>query len=145
MSYPRSLDLERSHSAGGLASFAEVTVANFPQQRAVHQGQTRDGFYVRVDAPLDPEGVFPANGVAFRVSAVDGPPPLLPPPPDSRFPITIATFSTPSRAAFPNTFYKRDGLPPRARARSSLTDRAISCWRSSAPMPRRVRASRSSG
>jgi hypothetical protein len=57
-----------------MATFTEVTVANFAQQTAVVTGPTRDGGFIRVRPPLDHAGRFPADGVAFRMLLVDGPP-----------------------------------------------------------------------
>jgi hypothetical protein len=94
MLYPSSLSLEQSTSGPGVATFTEITVANFTQQTAVITGRTRDGGFIRVLPPLDHAGRFPADGVAFRMLLVDGPP-MIGTQPDSRFPITLSTF-TPS-------------------------------------------------
>lgn len=89
--YPATLRLEHS-AAASLASFSEVTVANFSQTRAVHSGPTPDGFFIRVDPPLDASGQFPNTGVAFRMELVVGGPAPDVAVPDSRFPISLGTF-----------------------------------------------------
>ena len=93
-----------------MATFTEVTVANFAQRRAVQTGRTRDGGFIRVRPPLDRAGRFPANGVAFRMLLVDGPP-MIDTVPDSRFPISVATFRQPAPKDFPVSDYKRLGVP----------------------------------
>ncbi len=103
MLYPNSLSLEHSTSGPGIATFTEITVANFSQQQAVVTGRTRNGGFILVRPPLDQAGRFPADGVAFRMLLVDGPP--MPGTwPDSRFPIALSTF-TPAR---PGNFSPRD-------------------------------------
>jgi hypothetical protein len=72
--YPSTMHLERSTSGPGLATFTEITVASFAQQRAVRSGRTRDGGYVTVRPPLDPQDRFPLDGVAFRMFVIDGGP-----------------------------------------------------------------------
>lgn len=67
VSYPNSLSLEQSTSGPGMATFTEITVANFHQQTTVVTGRTRDGGFIRVLPPLDRAGRFPADGVAFRM------------------------------------------------------------------------------
>ena len=88
--YPGSFWLEHSTSGPGMATFTEVTVANFVQQRAVVTGKTRDGGFIRVGPPLDHAGRFPADGVAFRILLVDGGPAPIGTVADSRFPIELA-------------------------------------------------------
>lgn len=110
--YPRSLSLERSSSGPGPATFTEVTVANFVQRRAVVSGNTHGGFFITVRPPLDPAGRFPANGVAFRMLLVQGGPGPVDTVPDSRFPISVATFRRPQQRDFPARDYTRLGVPP---------------------------------
>jgi hypothetical protein len=107
LDYPRTMHLEHSSSGPGLATFSEVTIASFAQQRAVHSGRTHDGGFVRVDPPLDPNGAFPNDGVAIRMLAIAGGPAPIPTVPDSRFPIQLATFRP---ARFPD--YSKKGVPP---------------------------------
>lgn len=108
--YPRPLTLERSTSGPGMATFTEITVANFTQQTAVVTGRTRDGGFIRVLPPLDHRGRFPADGVAFRMLLVDGPP-MIGTEPDSRFPITLSTFTRSHAASFPARDYASLGVP----------------------------------
>jgi hypothetical protein len=98
-SYPATMQLERS-GAAMLASFSEVTVANFKQRRAVQSGRTRNGGFIHVNPPLDASGHFPADGVAFRMLLVEGGPAPDVTVPDSRFPISLATFR-------PGVFYRQ--------------------------------------
>jgi hypothetical protein len=120
LSYPRAMQLERSSSGPGLATFSEVTIASFSEQRAVHTGRTRDGGYVGVRPPLDRDGTFPANGVAFRMLLVQG---GLGPEifvPDTRFPLKLSSFGAPQSTEFPKADYRKDGVP----AARSLTIQA---------------------
>lgn len=109
--YPGSLLLERSPSGPGMATFTEVTVANFVQRRAVLTGRTRDGGFIRIRPPLDRSGRFPANGVAFRMLMVAGGPGPVDTVADSRFPISVATFRQPQQRSFPASDYTRLGVP----------------------------------
>jgi hypothetical protein len=106
LSYPRTMYLERSSSGPGLASFSEVTIASFPQRRAVHSGRTRDGGFVRIDPPLNANGAFPNDGVAVRMVAIAGGPAPIVTVPDSRFPIELGTFRAPQ---YPD--YSKKGVP----------------------------------
>ncbi|MGO9961739.1 MAG: hypothetical protein ACLP50_38160 [Solirubrobacteraceae bacterium] len=108
--YPSSLSVERSTSGAGLATFIEVTVANFTQRRAVVTGKTHDGGFVLVRPPLDHTGRFPANGVAFRMLLVEGGPAPIGTVADSRFPIELSTFAR-SGDDFPATDYTTLGVP----------------------------------
>jgi hypothetical protein len=108
--YPSSLTLEQSTSGPGMATFTEVTVANFAQQTAVVTGRTRDGGFIRVRPPLDHAGRFPADGVAFRMLLVDGPP-MIGTWPDSRFPVALSTFAPSHPGNFPPRDYSRLGVP----------------------------------
>lgn len=97
-------------SGPGMATFTEVTVANFAQQRAVVTGKTRDGGFIRVRPPLDHAGRFPPHGVALRMLLVDGP--FLPGTvADSRFPIEPSTFTRPQSGDFPPADYATLGVP----------------------------------
>jgi hypothetical protein len=109
LSYQSSLSLEHSTSGPGLATFTEMTIANFAQRRAVVNGKTRDGSFVVVRPPLDGAGRFPADGVAFRMFRIDGGPPLIGTAPDSRFPLARSTFAR--GASFPPVDYSRLGVP----------------------------------
>jgi hypothetical protein len=111
LSYPSTMQLEHSSSGPGLAMFSEVTVANFPQQRAVHTGRTRDGGYVSIHPPLDPSGRFPSDGVAFRMLLVNGGPAPDLTVADSRFPVRLATFSRPQHEEYPARDYSELGVP----------------------------------
>src|SRR5579875_2734739 len=90
--YPAGMSIESSTNGGGMVMFTEVTVANFRQVTAIHSGRTRDGGYVKTDAPFDSAGRFPADGVAFRMELIDGGPGPMDNVPDSRFPLTPTTF-----------------------------------------------------
>jgi hypothetical protein len=109
--YPGSLSLEHSTSGPGMATFTEVTVANFAQRRAVVTGKTRDGGFILVRPPLDRVGRFPGDGVAFRMLLVDGGPGPIGTVADSRFPIKLATFSRPQYGDFPPRDYRALGVP----------------------------------
>lgn len=91
--YPSSLSSEHSTTGPGMATFTEVTVANFAQRRAVVSGKTHDGGFILVRPPLDRTGRFPADGVAFRMLLVDGGPAPIGTVADSRFPIELSTFA----------------------------------------------------
>jgi hypothetical protein len=105
------MDLERSTSGPGLATFTEITVASFAQQRAVRSGRTRDGGYVTVRPPLDPQDRFPRDGVAFRMLVIDGGPAGNLTVADSRFPVLLSTFTAPRRSAFPIRDYTERDVP----------------------------------
>lgn len=109
--YPSSLSVERSTSGPGLATFTELTVANFAQRRAVVSGKTHDGGFILVHPPLDRAGRFPADGIAFRMLLVDGGPEPIGTVADSRFPIKLSTFRRPQQSDFPPTDYKALGVP----------------------------------
>jgi hypothetical protein len=109
--YPSSLSLERSTSGPGMATFTEVTMANFAQRRAVVTGKTHDGGFIRVRPPLDRAGRFPADGVAFRMLLVDGGPAPIGTVADSRFPIELSTFARAQYDDFPPTDYRALGVP----------------------------------
>jgi len=110
MRYPSLLSLEHSTSGPGMATFTEITVANFAQQQAVVTGSTSDGGFIRVLPPLDRAGRFPADGVAFRMLLVDGPP-MIGTLPDSRFPIMRSTFTPAHPGNFPARDYASGGVP----------------------------------
>jgi hypothetical protein len=109
--FPSSLWLEHSTSGPGLATFSEVTVANFAQQRAVVTGKTRDGGFIRVRPPVDRAGRFPEDGIAFRMLLVDGGPAPIGTVADSLFPIELSTFMRPQYDDFPPTDYQALGVP----------------------------------
>ncbi len=109
--YPSSLSVERSTSGPGMVTLAEVTVANFTQQRAVVSGKTHDGGFVRIRPPLDRAGRFPADGIALRLLVVDGGPAPIGTVADSWFPIELATFTRPQYDDFPPTDYAALGVP----------------------------------
>jgi hypothetical protein len=108
--YPSSLSVERSTFGAGLATFTEVTVANFTQRRAVVTGKTHDGGFVLVRPPLDHTERFPANRVAFRMLLVEGGPAPIGTVADFRFPIELSTFAR-SGDDFPGTDYTSLGVP----------------------------------
>jgi hypothetical protein len=109
--YPSTMYLERSTSGPGLATFTEITVASFAQRRAVQSGRTRDGGYVAVRPPLDPQARFPLDGVAFRMLRIDGGPAGNLTVADSRFPVQLSTFTPPRRGAFALRDYTERGVP----------------------------------
>jgi hypothetical protein len=102
LTYPSTMHLERSHSQNLLMfDVFEVTVASFPPRTAVRSGSSHDGGWLRVYPPADPHGVFPADGVAFRiVRSVGGPAPRVDLP-ESRFPLQLSSFGRGS--SYPNT------------------------------------------
>src|SRR5438105_4358369 len=73
LEYPPTMYLESS-GAQLRISVAEVTVASFPPAKAVSSGSTPTSSWLRVDPPLDAQGVFPADGVAFRIVNMEGGP-----------------------------------------------------------------------
>ena len=112
LSYPSWMRLEHSTSGPGKATFSEATIANFSQQTAVHSGPTNDGFYIGVRPPLDANGRFPANGVAFRMLLVEGGLAPMVTVPDSRFPIELSSFRRPRYPDFSAADSKKRGVPP---------------------------------
>jgi hypothetical protein len=90
LTYPGGMHLERS----GIRSFvSEVTIASFVPSLGVvswHSGSS-GGF--RLFPPVDREGRFPSDAIAFRLLDENG---LIPPSPSphsgSRFPIRMASF-----------------------------------------------------
>jgi len=98
--YPRTMQLERSQASLRIDVF-EVTVASFAMRRAVRSGTTLDGAWLRVDPPRNRRGVFPADGVAFRIFRREGGPAPDVERPESRFPIRLSTFGRSSE--YPNT------------------------------------------
>jgi hypothetical protein len=113
VTYPRTMQLERSSGAAGpFAAYAEVTVANFAQQRAVHVIQASGGARIVVDPPLTRGGAFPPDGIAFRMLLHQG---VQPPPfaqvPDSRFPILLSRFEPGQAEDFPGGNGQGHGVP----------------------------------
>lgn len=90
--YPAAMTLEHADSGPGMVTFIETTVANFRQVPAIHSGPTHDGSFIRTDVPLDPQGRFPSDGVAFRIASRDGGPAPIDAVADARFPLTLGTF-----------------------------------------------------
>ncbi len=94
LSYPRGLYLEHADSGPGRAEFHEVTIASFQPRRGIQTGKTRNGGNIRFVAPATR---LPANGVVLRIWSVTGPR-SYDEGPDSRFPITRASFTRPDLA-----------------------------------------------
>ncbi len=103
LTYPESMFLERS-SARLRVTISEVTVASFAPQPAVVSGRTGETAWIRVDPPLDAQGTFPADGVAFRIVRREGGPLPILDAPETRFPLRLATFE-------PSSWYS--GTEPR--------------------------------
>jgi hypothetical protein len=85
------MQLERS-GAQDRISVQEVTIASFAPRTAVRTGPTSDGSFVRIDPPRDAQGRFPADGVAFRLLAMEGGPPPDLELPESAFPLRLDSF-----------------------------------------------------
>jgi len=100
LAYPESMVLERS-GARLRVTVSEVTVASFEPRTAVVSGRSGDTAWIRVDRPLDAQGAFPANGVAFRILRREGGPAPNLDLPETRFPLRLASFE-PSDA-YPGT------------------------------------------
>ena len=102
LTYPRTMHLERSRSAGYIdVTVAEVTLASFPVSNPIHSGHTASGSWMRVSPPRSPHGGFPAAGIALRVMRQEGGPAPDVELPESRFPIKLATFGRSSE--YPHT------------------------------------------
>jgi hypothetical protein len=56
--YPSTMRVERSNSGAGLATFSEVTIANFIQQTAVRSGPTSSGFVLLGGLAVNAHGVI---------------------------------------------------------------------------------------
>lgn len=92
LAYPESMFLERSE-ARLRASVFEVTVASFEPRTAVTSGSSSDGAWWRIGPPRDGQGVFPADGVAFRMERLEGGPAPVLDSPETRFPLRLASFA----------------------------------------------------
>jgi hypothetical protein len=95
LAYPRTMHLERSE-ANMRISVSEVTVASFSMVRAVRTGSTPTSSWLRVDPPRDRHGVFPSDGVAFRMFRREGGPAPNVDSPETRFPLRLSSLR-PSR------------------------------------------------
>lgn len=71
--HPQGMHLERSR-AQLRVSFSEVTIASFVPRTAVLSGSSASGSWFRTDPPLDAQGRFPSDAVAFRIVYQDGGP-----------------------------------------------------------------------
>ncbi len=91
LEYPESMVLERS-GARLRVTVSEVTVASFEPRTAVASGRSGDTAWIRVDRPLDAQGEFPSDGIAFRIVRREGGPLPNPELPETRFPLRLATF-----------------------------------------------------
>lgn len=93
VTYPRVMHQERSHSPGFvMLDVSEVTVASFAMRDAIHAGSTPRSTWMNVDPPRDRQGSFPSDGVALRVTYMDGGPGPDVELPESRFPLRLASF-----------------------------------------------------
>ena len=100
LTYPVSMFLERS-GAQLRVTVSEVTVASFEPRTAVVSGRSGDTAWIRVGRPLDGQGAFPADGVAFRILRREGGPAPNLDLPETRSPLRLASFE-PS-GAYPGT------------------------------------------
>lgn len=100
LAYPETMFLERSE-ARLRASVFEVTVASFEPRTAVTSGSTADGAWWRIDPPRDTLGVFPADGLAFRMQRLEGGPAPVLDLPETRLPLRLASFT--DSDAYPGT------------------------------------------
>ena len=92
LTYPENMFLERSE-ARLRASILEVTVASFEPRTAVTSGSSAAGAWWRIDPPRDERGgVFPADGVAFRLERLEGGPAPVLDLPETHFPLRLASF-----------------------------------------------------
>lgn len=99
ITYPRTLHVEHASAPRFIRLFVdEVTVASFSMPSPIHAGHSGSGAWMRVEAPRNRQGVFPATGIAFRVSREQGPPPDLELS-ESHFPLRLASFGR--STAFP--------------------------------------------
>jgi len=71
--YPGGMHLERSKIVS-FVSIHEVTVANFEARRPIRSTSNAHGSSIGVDPPRPAHGVFPSDGVAFRVFQLEGGP-----------------------------------------------------------------------
>jgi hypothetical protein len=94
LTYPSDFHLERTDSGPGRVEFTEITLANFVPRRGVKTGTTSDGGFISFEPPAKP---FPADGVALRIAQIEGGPLIPDTGPDSRFPLTLSTFTGPDR------------------------------------------------
>lgn len=92
LTYPSGFRLERADSGPGLAEFSEVTIASFTPSRGVQSGKTADGGFIHF---VPPTKHFPDDAVALRIWAIEGGPAWIDEGPDSRFPLTLASFTEP--------------------------------------------------
>jgi len=93
IAYPSALHLEHARSPGFINLLVnEVTVANFPMRSPIRAGHTKTSAWMRVEAPRDRQGSFPANGIAFRVSRQEGGPAPDLELAESHFPLRLSTF-----------------------------------------------------
>ena len=91
VTYPAGFHVERSEAHGRLF-ISEVTFSTFESRKPIETGPTEDGFFMKVDPPLDDDGRFPADAVAFRISRRAGGPATVLDVPETRFPLRLADF-----------------------------------------------------
>jgi hypothetical protein len=89
--YPHGMHLERD-SAEMRISVSEVTVASFRPRRAIRTGHTASSGWLRLDSPVDANGHFPKDGIAFRMSSFEGGPAPNFETPETRFPLQLGRF-----------------------------------------------------
>lgn len=93
LSYPNAWRLEHSRSPSYVRiDVRETTVATFPLLSPISAQKSASGSSMHIDAPRNPGHRFPVNGVAFRVLLQQGGPPVVKRPPETRFPLRLATF-----------------------------------------------------
>jgi len=119
--YPSILTLT-AQTQNGAQRFAQITLSSFSARHTLSGTQPPhspvDIENVPFAVPLDTSGTFPADGVALI---------LLPSPafilgPDSRFPITLASFGAPHIDDFlSKAAYTKDAVPP-SRSRAIVAD-----------------------
>ena len=75
LSYPSGMYLEHAQSPRYIEfDEFEVTVASFPMRDPIRAGSSGGSAWMHLDPPRNPEGLFPADGVAFRVIRSEGGP-----------------------------------------------------------------------
>jgi hypothetical protein len=102
LTYPKAWHVEHSRSPSYIRiDVREATVANFPLVSPISAEHDASSASMHIDAPRDPAGAFPADGVALRVSRQQGGPPVWKKPREARFPLHLASFR-------PQTAYARE-------------------------------------
>jgi hypothetical protein len=92
LSYPSGMHLERSQSPRYIGlDVDEVTVASFPLRDPIRTNSRGRSASMRIEAPRDPSGRFPANGIALRIMRSEGGPGPNVALPESRFPLRLSS------------------------------------------------------